>query len=31
LVTADAMGQWAYHCHMLYHMKSMFRRVVVYS
>jgi CopA family copper-resistance protein len=29
LVTADARGQWAYHCHMLYHMKSMFRRVVV--
>ncbi len=29
LVTADAMGQWAYHCHLLYHMKGMFRRVIV--
>ena len=29
LVTADARGQWAYHCHLLYHMKGMFRRVVV--
>ena len=29
LVTADAKGQWAYHCHLLYHMESMFRRVVV--
>lgn len=29
LVTADAKGQWAYHCHLLYHMKSMFRRVIV--
>ena len=29
LVTADAKGQWAYHCHMLFHMKSMFRRVIV--
>jgi len=29
LVTADAKGQWAYHCHMLYHMKGMFRRVIV--
>jgi len=28
-VTADAKGQWAYHCHLLYHMKGMFRRVVV--
>ena len=29
LVTADAKGQWAYHCHLLYHMKAMFRRVIV--
>ncbi len=29
LVTADAKGQWAYHCHLLYHMKGMFRRVIV--
>ncbi len=29
LVTADARGQWAYHCHLLYHMEGMFRRVVV--
>lgn len=29
LVTADAMGQWAYHCHMLYHMDGMMRTVVV--
>ncbi len=29
LVTADAMGQWAYHCHLLYHMEGMMRRVVV--
>ncbi len=29
LVTADAMGSWAYHCHMLYHMLGMFRKVVV--
>lgn len=29
LVTADAMGQWAYHCHLLFHMEGMFRRVVV--
>jgi CopA family copper-resistance protein len=29
-VTADALGRWAYHCHMLYHMDSgMFRAVVV--
>lgn len=27
LVTADAMGKWAYHCHLLYHMPSMFREV----
>jgi len=29
LVTADAMGGWAYHCHLLYHMFAMFRKVVV--
>jgi CopA family copper-resistance protein len=29
-VTADALGRWAYHCHMLYHMDAgMFREVVV--
>jgi len=29
-VTADAMGRWAYHCHLLYHMEAgMFREVVV--
>lgn len=27
LVTADAVGKWAYHCHLLYHMPSMFREV----
>ncbi|MCW8830931.1 MAG: multicopper oxidase domain-containing protein, partial [Gammaproteobacteria bacterium] len=29
LVTADAMGSWAYHCHLAYHMAGMFRKVVV--
>lgn len=29
LVTADAKGEWAYHCHLLYHMLGMFRKVVV--
>ena len=29
LVTVDAMGGWAYHCHLLYHMLGMFRKVVV--
>ncbi len=29
LVTADAMGGWAYHCHLLYHMPGMFREVSV--
>jgi CopA family copper-resistance protein len=30
LVSADTPGQWAFHCHMLYHMESgMFRSVVV--
>ena len=27
LVTANAMGKWAYHCHLLYHMPGMFREV----
>ena len=30
LVTADAPGYWAWHCHLLYHMDAgMFREVVV--
>ncbi len=29
LVTADAKGDWAYHCHLLYHMMGMFRKVQV--
>lgn len=29
LVTADAEGRWAYHCHLLYHMMGMFREVRV--
>jgi CopA family copper-resistance protein len=29
LVTADARGGWAYHCHLIYHMPGMFRKVVV--
>ena len=30
LVHADAPGNWAYHCHLLYHMEAgMFRKVVV--
>lgn len=28
-VTVDAKGVWAYHCHMLYHMSGMFRKVIV--
>jgi len=28
-VTVDARGAWAYHCHLLYHMAGMFRKVVV--
>ncbi|MCH8227059.1 MAG: copper resistance system multicopper oxidase [Proteobacteria bacterium] len=31
LVTADAMGGWAFHCHLLYHMLGMFRKVEVLS
>lgn len=30
LVSADALGRWAYHCHLLYHMVAgMFREVIV--
>ena len=29
LVTADAMGGWAYHCHLIFHMPGMFRTVIV--
>jgi len=29
LVTADALGAWAYHCHLLYHMPGMFRSILV--
>jgi FtsP/CotA-like multicopper oxidase with cupredoxin domain len=29
LVTADARGTWAYHCHLLFHMPGMFRTVIV--
>jgi CopA family copper-resistance protein len=29
LVTPDVPGGWAYHCHLLYHMPGMFRKVVV--
>jgi FtsP/CotA-like multicopper oxidase with cupredoxin domain len=30
LITADALGQWAFHCHILYHMEmGMFRVVEV--
>ena len=28
-VTVDARGHWAFHCHMLYHMLGMFRKVIV--
>ena len=29
-VTADALGEWAFHCHLLYHMEAgMFRIIVV--
>jgi len=28
-VTVDAPGGWAYHCHLLYHMGGMFRKVIV--
>ena len=29
LITADAIGRWAYHCHLVYHMPGMFREVRV--
>jgi len=29
LVTADAYGRWAYHCHLIFHMAGMFREVSV--
>jgi len=29
MVTADAKGKWAYHCHLLFHMAGMFREVHV--
>ncbi len=29
LVTPDIAGSWAYHCHLLFHMSGMFRRVDV--
>jgi len=29
LVSADAYGRWAYHCHLMYHMMMMFREVRV--
>jgi len=29
LVTADAKGRWAYHCHFMFHMMGMFREVEV--
>lgn len=29
LATADAIGPWAYHCHLIYHMPGMFRKVFV--
>jgi FtsP/CotA-like multicopper oxidase with cupredoxin domain len=29
-VTADALGSWAYHCHLLFHQEAgMFREVIV--
>ena len=28
IVTADAAGKWAYHCHLFYHMDSGMLRVV---
>ena len=29
LVTPDVRGDWAYHCHLVYHMLGMFRKVTV--
>ena len=31
LITADAEGSWAFHCHLLYHMKAGMFRVVQVS
>jgi len=31
LVTANALGRWAYHCHLLFHMAGMMREVSVVS
>ncbi len=28
-VTVDARGEWAFHCHLLYHMLGMFRKIIV--
>ena len=28
-VNVDAVGAWAFHCHLLYHMLGMFRTVIV--
>lgn len=28
-VNVDAKGSWAFHCHLLYHMSGMFRKVIV--
>jgi CopA family copper-resistance protein len=28
-VTVDAKGSWAYHCHLFFHLQSMFRKVIV--
>ncbi len=28
LITADAAGDWAFHCHLMYHMKAGMFRVV---
>jgi len=28
-INVDAKGAWAYHCHLLYHMTDMFRKVIV--
>jgi FtsP/CotA-like multicopper oxidase with cupredoxin domain len=28
-VTANALGGWAFHCHLIYHMPGMFRQVIV--
>jgi FtsP/CotA-like multicopper oxidase with cupredoxin domain len=30
MLTADELGEWAFHCHLLFHMESgMMRKVVV--